>query len=154
MKLSYKIIILLAVLLSSCSKYDQDILPPVTQIGANTFGCKIDGKSFYVNTNCNEQFFSKEELNYVSMKYDSTTSTIKVRAYSYDIEVDFSFKYDGGIGKYTNIKDALTDSESYIHITRKDNVFSGYFEITYPNVRYTEGRFDFKIKNGILSKYD
>jgi hypothetical protein len=45
---------LLLVILTSCSKQDDPIppdplakLPPITQVGANTFGCVINGQVFY-----------------------------------------------------------------------------------------------------------
>ena len=43
--------VLLLIILISCSKDESDDpqakLPPITQTGANTFGCLIDGKLFY-----------------------------------------------------------------------------------------------------------
>ena len=40
---------LFALLLTTCSKEQVETLPPATQVGANTFGCKVNGKNWIPN---------------------------------------------------------------------------------------------------------
>ena len=40
---------LLSLLLTTCSKEQEETLPPATQVGANTFGCKVNGKIWIPN---------------------------------------------------------------------------------------------------------
>ncbi len=58
----------------------------------------------------------------------------------------FSFKFDGKTGVYKNIKYVVPNSNSYVKVTRfSDGVISGTFELTYENLKYTDGRFDIKL---------
>ena len=50
------IIPLIFLLISSCKKHEDNELPPATQTGANTFGCKINGVNWVANGN-NDSFY-------------------------------------------------------------------------------------------------
>ena len=46
MKTTFLILFVACTLFASCKKDQEDTLPPATQVGAGTFGCKINGKVF------------------------------------------------------------------------------------------------------------
>ena len=50
------IIPLIFLLISSCKKHEDNELPPATQSGANTFGCKINGVNWVANGS-NDSFY-------------------------------------------------------------------------------------------------
>ena len=50
------IIPIIFLLLSSCKKHEDNELPPATQTGANTFGCKINGVNWVANGS-NDSFY-------------------------------------------------------------------------------------------------
>ncbi len=157
------------ILFFGCDYYDQDILPPATQIGANILGCKINGQPFAATS----KYRSNTFFTSYGVDADYTNdSTLIISATTGDGDgirnnqksMYFKFKYDGGVGKYTDIENVVKGTNSYVQITRfSDSIVSGYFEITlrytyvskwegekpikYDNIikRYTEGRFDIEL---------
>ncbi len=136
-------------------------LPEATQIGANTLGCKINGKPFKVTRKLSTAGIPVPGI---EITYPND-SILWIQASNHSSQkVNFSFRYDGGLGKYTDIKNVAKGTNSYVEITRfSDGIVSGYFQITlsteeveiwkgkkpvkYKTVitKYTEGRFDIKL---------
>jgi len=162
-------------LLSSCKKDNArgEQLPPATQIGANTFGCLINGKVFipkgYTNPYPNYRVFVDPGYN----------NNFDIRTYSYqnNVETDVGFSSFGidAIGYYVvqnggliypdsrqNINSEVCNFTSstnnykngFLKITRFDlqaGVIAGEFEwnlfdstISCDTIRITRGRFDTK----------
>ena len=46
LKIAWLLAIACSAIFASCKKEHEDTLPPATQTGAGTFGCKINGKIF------------------------------------------------------------------------------------------------------------
>ena len=140
-----------------CEKEDDmNKLPPVTQTGENTFGCKINGEVYRTSVKWRYSIVFAEG---VKAEYKNGEMFISGQfIYPRTGKAYFTFKYDGKLGKYRDITDVKKGSESYIHITKYDDeVVSGTFNVvkyapefvggdsilTY----YTEGRFDIKRNN-------
>ncbi len=162
----------LALLLSAtigCEK-DEIKLPPATQTGANTLGCKINGKPFATTRKYSGGGILAFPSYGVEVGYSYTNDdTLFIYAKDYgngtrksQRSVFFSFKYDKGLGKYTNIKNVVEGTNSYVEITRfSDGIISGRFEITKIHkiilkdenhvkndtliTKYTDGRFDVRL---------
>ncbi len=142
-------------------------LPEATQIGANTLGCKINGKPFKcIGKAGNQHPVSTPGIRVYYFRDDGILEIDAEPNYGWFSKgesVFFSFKYDGGLGKYTDIEDVAEGSNSYVEITRfSDGIISGYFQMTKSFERvvfsddkkkhkikttkkYTEGRFDVKL---------
>ncbi|MCU7693043.1 hypothetical protein ACFSPU_02200 [Haoranjiania flava] len=154
-----KIILLcsLALLLSagSCKKSAQNQLPPATQTGANTFGCKINGVVYKCRGLWDPRgifqtdgiyFQYSEDKMYLKEHFSAPEKTI----------IAMRFEYDGKTGIY---KEFITRSfetvsqNSYVKVTRFDDlVFSGEFTfiVTFDDgtvKTITDGRFDIKKPN-------
>ncbi len=151
-----KIILILLVFLTTTIGCKKEELPPATQEGANTFGCKINGVTYFTKGKWEYRmivFSSGVKAEYLS----DQTMWIFAAFTNPDIEeVYFKFKYDGSLGKYTDIVDAKKNTNSYIKITRYDNeIISGVFDVTLEKsingnmvtTRYSDGRFDIKLNN-------
>ncbi len=159
-----KIILLsaIALLILTTISCEKEELPEATQIGANTLGCKINGKPFTCTRKLTTQGIP---IPGIDIEYQGDTI---LRVSAHDINntryVYFSFEYDGGLGKYYDIEDVVKGTNSYVEITRfSDNIISGHFEITIRRreviiideenhvkndtliTKYTEGRFDVKL---------
>ncbi|MEA4919008.1 hypothetical protein [Proteiniphilum sp.] len=141
-----------------CTKEDDiNELPPATREGANTFGCKINGEVYKTLVEWKYSMITLREgvrTGYKNGEMYISGDFIHPRIG----RVYFTFRYDGGLGRYRDITDVKKNSDSYIDITRfDDEVVSGTFNVvkyapesvggdsitTY----YTEGRFDIKRNN-------
>ena len=81
------------ILLSSCKKdnFREDTLPPVTQIGANTFGCLVNGKVFV------PKGYTNPKPNFRVIVDPGANSNFDIRTYSYqnNVETDVGFSSFG-----------------------------------------------------------
>ncbi len=156
----------------TCTKNAEKQLPPATQTGANTFGCKINGVPYVVtgkmqnpggpistsgilyviSSSPNEVYISTKDINsrQVKITFPYTEEILKPGVYTEGL----SFAY------YTNYTTTLMPGkESKITVTRYDTeVLSGTFELyfvykfqgpPYGQQDYiiTEGRFDISLKH-------
>jgi hypothetical protein len=172
------IILLLFIIISnSCKKKDTiDNIVPATQIGANTFGCIINGEicktTFYKEKNFGINLFSNEGVTYSGW---AGTQDSSMRFYAVTNEPNYSFifnfKYDNGVGiyhtynysfvqytctLYANNSIYETDNThiATIDITKSDlskNMIAGTFEMELVNkknevIHVSEGRFDIQEK--------
>jgi hypothetical protein len=162
--------------LSSCNNEDDkptnpiDQLPPETQIGANTFGCLLDGKAFLPgnfpnSTNCFYQFVDGEYYFLVSAANDTNDNLKVIRLRTEKKQIFEGETYDlfewvdgNATGNFTNNNIELYTTHTHtgkLTITKLDNInytVSGTFwfnvQDTYGVVHHiTEGRFDFQYTN-------
>ncbi len=157
---------------SLCRKADAEPqLPPITQIGANTFGCLVNGIVFLPKGST-----ETGKPNYrvmVDPTYNDGQFSVNCYAVINSNETQFlDFGSDSikGIGRYplrivgrlriawssadckTDVFDTISYRNGYLNITRYDlpvGIFSGEFEFTYKpptcdTIRITSGRFDYK----------
>lgn len=136
----------------ACSKDGINELPPATQAGANTFGCKINGVVYSCTGLWNPRFIlSMEGVNYTFSDKTLSINTLfyKPKDYTFGMKL----KYDGKLGVYSEFIERPFehyDDESFVNITYYDNnILSGTFkmDITYDNGEHliiTHGRFDIK----------
>jgi len=90
------IIPLIFLLISSCKKHEDNELPPATQSGANTFGCKINGvnwvangsnDSFYPNaTNC-WIYVNRSILDTIPPQYQLSISAYNLNGSSFELQI-------------------------------------------------------------------
>ena len=146
-------ILMFASIFIACNKEDNpkptnpiDQLPPATQIGANTFGCLLDGEVFKPDnlpnrTNCFYQFLNGEYYFYVSAQKklandDLITLALKTQKKQIFQNENYSLFEDkvGKIsGNYLKNLDFYSTSISYsgqLKITKLDftnNIVSGTF---------------------------
>ena len=146
--------------LCGCGKDPLNELPPATQIGANTFGCKVNGVVYKTSGpwKWNMIWFAEG----VKAEYRYGEMTIVADCIRPNRgRVGFIFKYDGGIGKYTDIRYIHKHSKSYVNITKFGNgIISGTFNIVEVEdevigeepvlTYYTDGRFDIQTNTGIF----
>ncbi len=149
---------LVALLLTACgcTKDALNELPPATQTGADTFGCKINGVVY----KCSGKWDPKSFLSLQGIYYYQRQDYVHITAYIYEPEesIFLNFNFDSNTGLYTegitvNSGTVVPDSNSHIHITTyNSNVISGTFqmEIVFEDGEIwhiTEGRFDIKRNN-------
>jgi hypothetical protein len=93
-------ILIIALSANSCKKSNTQTLPPATTIGANTFGCKVDGVVCSTNKYRNDGIMADGiGVHYTAWFSDSCmifTATTENPKYSFH----FAFKYDGQNGTY------------------------------------------------------
>jgi hypothetical protein len=170
------------ILVSSCKKDDEeqenpaDALPPATQIGAQTFGCLIDGKPFFpdkIGGNRPSAFYQFVDGAYtfiVSASRDDgggelfKTITIggidveKLKEGPYNLKVERSQNFFGFylLGGGLVLDSSSTDENpGNLIITRLDEeefIISGTFEFTVLDndgneIKITDGRFDLNYTN-------
>ncbi|MCW3073047.1 MAG: hypothetical protein JWP69_116 [Flaviaesturariibacter sp.] len=159
----------------SCKKHkDSDKLPPITQIGANTFGCLVNGKvwvpkgyngngtpnprlsldffnsrnTFSINT---YQFENNNPAGFISLSFLDTI--IRAGVYTYPDKMNFSVGWEKAIGScFTQAFDTSVKKWGEAILTKYDNtlrIASGTFNFkfkaqTCDTVYITSGRFDFK----------
>ena len=147
-----------AVLFSACKKEKMDILPPITQEGANTFGCVINGKVYV------PRGFDQNKPNFqvsVSPNFNDGSFGVKFFNESTDKRIDLAIGSDSikSTGNYiiTNTSRAgclfavngtslnpkcIVESKynptsiGFLKITRYDlinGIFSGEFEFHFVN---------------------
>jgi len=156
---------------SSCKKWfdtqhKADELPPETQVGANTFGCKINGqvwlpKGNFYTLRWRVDIFSLTQMTISAARAegDSTTlltfsvfndSIIYPRTYILDNPSNRRVRY-GNLS--TCYYESQTGNQSQLIITKQDmanRIISGRFSASFPAqagcppVEITEGRFDIK----------
>lgn len=118
---------------------DPTVMPEATTVGANTFGCLVDG---WVYTSGRWGLPAAE---YTLME-DSASITVSAQV-GFDSYLRFSIAnpQPGETLPYTNMSfDNQNIGDGKVHITRMSNgVFSGTFE----GERITKGRFDLKIRS-------
>lgn len=152
----YLLILSQLCLASACTKDNMDELPPATQVGANTFGCKINGVVYSCTGLKNpnsiltmEGIYYFEEINYAHI----TALIYKPEKRNF---FDFDFDFKTGIyrnGIKVNTGNILLNSDSYVMITNyTTDIISGTFQM---DVEFddgeiwniTDGRFDIKKNN-------
>ena len=158
---------------ASCKKEKEDTLPPATQIGAGTFGCKINGKVYIPKGSSgtgapNPKVQYDVDLNgqpYLSIKTFQFPTTISSGIFvgfqflqntgMYSLKNSFSFllgtpsTYDN-CGSISNDPNTFSDGGGMV--TRLDipsRIISGTFDFKYKTLQcdtvfVTEGRFDIK----------
>ena len=72
-------------------------LPPETQTGAFTFGCKINGKIYTASGK--EGFLSNESV-YYALRASDSAIFIKIRNSAQKFCLDITIKYNGNLGVY------------------------------------------------------
>lgn len=84
---------------SRCKKENTEPqLPPETQIGAFTFGCKVNGK---VYTASGKDGLLSNESVYYSLRASDSAVFIKIRNSTQKFFFDITIKYNGTLGVYT-----------------------------------------------------
>lgn len=101
MKFLISFLLLLIVLASGCKKNKTiEQLPPETQEGKFTFGCKVDGFIFEVSGK--PGLLSIENVSYYIVLSDTTIHiSVRSRRSNKDFNFDFTFKYTEGQGVYS-----------------------------------------------------
>jgi hypothetical protein len=165
-KYLFFLLVLLALTSVKCSKQSQeDQLPPITTNGANTFGCKVDGKVWlpYGGWNVNKLTTFEYINNYTKSGIIIYARNRKNNELS-DLNISLKNATDTGIYKiYNQLDEGLLfsdgknnfepiDTFGVVHILRLDtnlNIASGTFSfIGYTDKTHTkqvnisEGRFD------------
>jgi hypothetical protein len=165
-KYLFFLLILLSLTSVKCSKQSQeDQLPPITTTGANTFGCKVDGKVWlpYGAWNINALTVNENIKNYSINGVQIYASNRKNQALS---DVDITLKGINVIGNYKiynylntgllysdgSISYEPFDTFGIVNISRFDTTakiisgtfsFIGYTDHTHTKqVSITDGRFD------------
>ena len=158
--------LLAGILFTSCGCSKENIgeqLPPATQIGANTFGCKVNGVVYSCKGTWDPKNFLITDgvYAYISENRLRINALIKKNIFhdGWNMTIDFDF-IERKEGIYTNnIKfqgqETYPDYESKIEITKFDNnMVAGKFQLKFQfennptrTYEFTEGRFDIKLKN-------
>jgi hypothetical protein len=157
---------LMSLTLFSCAKKSfEDELPPITTSGANTFGCKVNGKvilpyctyagvkklvadfDYYPNT-------KKRILHVYATNYLYGTEIV-INAYGIQSTGNFNFKNSINTSMFCDVDSLGTytavDSTSHLVITRLDTIqkiisgvfsFTGYKDSSRKKLIITDGRFD------------
>jgi hypothetical protein len=168
--------------LISCDKDDDkpktelDKLPPVTQIGAQTIGCLVNGKAFVDNSSLNNFYQFVDGEFYLVINWDENTqsgfkdgqislSKINIQegqTYILNISDFLEDDFVGGNGTYSTNIGGITQYETnseitgQIHFTRFDTqnfIMSGTFEFeakdifSEKTISITNGRFDLNFTN-------
>ena len=172
----YAFIIMLCFCFAQCKKTNApdlgEQLPPETQTGAFTFGCKVDGKVYTAKGKGG--LLSDQFVNY--RFYSDTTIYISVGNTSSKFNLDMTIKYTGIFGIHNTIpqlgifqdnSNGTIQGSSNTYYTNDTmlgrinikyfngsiipllagNILSGTFEMDAKNsngkvIRFTEGRFD------------
>lgn len=148
--------LLAGILFTSCGCSKENIseqLPPATQTGANTFGCKVNGVVYSCKGAWEPKNFLAVQGVHAHVNNSNEYSYISALCQKPEHEKIFiQFKFEGKEGVYRDIMYADPNSDSFIKITRfRNNIISGEFHITYlieqtsSVLRYTEGRFDINL---------
>ncbi len=143
-----------------CTKDKLDELPPATQTGANTFGCKINGVVYRCSGYWSPNMIMMSEG--LEVKYENGVMNIVAHFVKPEERIfNLYFAYDGGVGEYRNIKWVVPGSNSYISINKFENgIMSGTFNIVINASEdnnsedtnyYTDGRFDIQTNTNINS---
>ncbi|MDO5665079.1 MAG: hypothetical protein Q4G63_07475 [Bacteroidia bacterium] len=157
-----KLILLLTIALfliggMGCEKDTANELPPATQVGANTFGCKINGVVYKCSGPWNPKGFLSSEGVYYQIYGDEITINALTKNPDNNISIKFNCKekrsgiYKEQIKLYNGRP--IEGSDSKVIITRIDNyIISGIFQMDIQfsdgEIWYiTEGRFDIKKMN-------
>jgi hypothetical protein len=170
------IILTIITLFASCGKGPMPLptepqLPPITSIGANTFGCKVNGVVFMCEGN--PGFLSSEG---VEFRYNSINKELNISAetrnpggnFKIVIKLEDNFmgtfnanKFDSfGLTTSLGLANAIDTLEAKVYISKSTvslnnasmpgDILSGTFDIklAYLSKIYhlTEGRFDIKYK--------
>ncbi|MBB2146417.1 hypothetical protein GM921_13025 [Pedobacter sp. LMG 31464] len=171
MKTKLLLLLLLPLLMgASCKKDKDDGLTKPTQIGANTFSCKINGENFIAsqslfgptaifvsNVQSSTPYFLLDGRNTNSQPYKE----IELKIFE-DVRVGVVYKLGGGEQNYGSITYRYPDdlyktsinSIGEVMFTRVDNtnkIYSGTFSFLCVNsinqqIKITNGRFDVKIQ--------
>jgi hypothetical protein len=158
--------VLMLFLFIGCDKEDNSpSLPPATQTGARTFGCKVDGKIFVHNDgiiNCFYQLIDGENYFSISGKnFDLIPGGVGLGTIQMSIEEGQTYQLldenpGNAVGDlfYQNILESAQTNPVYtgeLSITRLDveqNIVSGtfWFDVQHPltgeRIEIREGRFD------------
>ena len=99
MKSTFKIATILLILVGSfsCRKEHITTLPPMTQTGANTFGCNIIDESLNIEPFVAQRGYGYFGVSYSSATYSRISKQLKIRAFgrSSNIEIHAFFPADG-----------------------------------------------------------
>ena len=162
--------------LASCKKSttQEDQLPPITQIGANTFGCLVNGKVYIpkgfsgtgaANPKISFDFYNGNNIFSINTyQYEDNNpagflsisvfdSIIDAGEYEVSNNMNFSVGWSKVLYRcFTPVADTTVKKKGSVTITRFDNlnrVISGTFNCQFKGtlcdtVYITQGRFDFK----------
>jgi hypothetical protein len=159
----YMLLFVLISTFANCKKTETPLtelgkLPPITQTGANTFGCLVDGVAWlpngrksdgwlgepnievYINLNLNYRTFGIHAGKYNginSMISFGTSKILQIGEYKFDFanidnEVFFDYNkntWGGSIVEYSIPYESLTYRKGKFVISKLDNIVSGTFEI-------------------------
>ena len=176
MKPNILVFTLACILLTQCRKHDPDPvsqLPPVTQTGANTFGCLVNGqpwtpKGYNGSSNYSVYYdaqYRKGTLNISTYRYNSdandsrqdiiifSDSLLTTGTYPLTIKNHQEALYYGSKGQCEFHQNDIHYRRGNLTITRLDlqaGVISGTFDFTLyrpgcDSVKVTQGRFDKKL---------
>ena len=163
----YTLVLLLLTLITACNDDDlPDLLPPTTQTGANTFGCRVNGEVWVpevdgfnemaidallspngtLNMQCRKEPISDDRNQTLQF---STVIDISGRETS--PKYNFTYLRDRNVDGACRVIELDTFTNHFVQITHIDSVnytISGRFEFQLKEddcsttVRVTEGRFD------------
>lgn len=173
---SFTLLLLITVLFSfQCRKHhisEIEKLPPVTQSGANTFGCLINGKAWMPSGfDRNPNFFIIVDPTFQNGNFDLRTyrienhKTEKIIIFSNDIHQVGTFTISSTGNVFIDFKSEINNcyflgsssnfSSGFLKIDRYDmqnGIVAGEFECTLydrtttcDTIKITNGRFDYKL---------
>jgi len=169
MSLKKKIIICFTVLIAfftsySCNKKSSKCLPPITQNGANTFGCKIDGEIYAVTGIYESNSVSCGEGNQVLIGFEKSINSSNCDDYINFNDITITLMDSLQIGNFqltyfgknratayktlpTVYYTTDTSHNGGLKITRSDNIIAGTFWFDAKGndgttIHVTDGRFD------------
>ena len=158
LKITWLLTIAITLIFASCKKESEDTLPPATQTGAGTFGCKINGKVYVPKGN------SGTGVPNPKVQYDLDLNgkpylTIETFQHPSDnTGFRLTFRYLEGLGYYS-VKDSLRFDYGWPssigncgNSSADPNVFTkGGGLISNINLvnRTVSGIFAFKVKNSV-----
>lgn len=160
----FYLLLIVALVISSCKKDQDDGLTPETQTGANTFSCKINGaifipeKELFAPTPLYSQINTYNGIKILGISASNPNTYIKNMHFNiYDFkgegEYNVNITNDIYIDCYLNVPSPnLEKSESgIIRITKyQGKIVSGTFEFNTKhegaNIAITSGRFDITLR--------
>ena len=155
--------ILCLVFFCACAKNNGVQLPPITHLGLNTFGCKVDGAIWVPNNQILPGIVAHVGPSMLPLSFNSILSGTGADGYTSSFYFYPQFGGVNGVGNYfdslsISYSDGLNggvnnrfDPNDYFQITYLDTIkriISGIFSFTLYNgptdsVSITDGRFDF-----------
>jgi hypothetical protein len=173
LKIAWLFAIACSLIFASCKKENEETLPPATQTGAGTFGCKINGKVYVPKGSSGtgtpnpkiqydldlqgKPYLSIETFQYPTQLNSGVIIAIRYLHSTGTYNAKDSFRFAIGsptsnINCGTNSSDSTTYSKGAVTITRLDipsRIISGTFNLKVKPLNcdttfVTDGRFDTK----------